>query len=142
MDAEIFKGFKLIAISHAWGIQGANTQEFTPENRKKFEASGGIIVTMSHAFRGGVSGALVKKYNMRTETDIMAQTMRIFGHGMKVAVENAMMAADAGMVRTDEQVVSVGGTRRGADTAIVLKPVNTLDFFDIRVSEILCKPYF
>jgi len=40
---------------------------------------------------------------------------------MKVVVEIAMMAADAGTVRTDETVICVGGTGRGADTAVVIK---------------------
>ncbi len=60
----------------------------------------------------------------------------------KVAFEIAIMAADAGVVRTDEDVVSIGGTGRGADTAIVLAPVHTHNFFDIKVKEILCKPHF
>jgi hypothetical protein len=79
---------------------------------------------------------------MRTESDIMADTLRVFGQGLKVAIEIAMMAADAGLVSTSERVISVGGTGRGADTAIVLKPVNTSDFFDMRVGEIICKPHF
>ena len=35
-----------------------------------------------------------------------------------------------------------GGTGRGADTAVVLRPVNSGDFFDLKVKEILCKPHF
>ena len=50
------------------------------------------------------------------------------------------MAADAGAVRTDEEVISIGGTGRGVDTAVVLSPVNTTEFFNLRVKEILCKP--
>jgi hypothetical protein len=50
------------------------------------------------------------------------------------------MAADAGLIRTDEEVISIGGTARGADTALVIKPANTHDFFELRVKEVLCKP--
>ena len=52
----------------------------------------------------------------------------------------SLMAADAGAVRTDEEVISIGGTGRGADTAVVLNPVNTTDFFNLKVKGILCKP--
>jgi len=45
-------------------------------------------------------------------------------------------------VRTDEDVISIGGSSRGADTAVVLRPVNSEDFFDLKVKEILCKPGF
>jgi hypothetical protein len=74
--------------------------------------------------------------------DIVASTLRIFGEGMKVTCEISLMAADAGLVRTDEAVISIAGTGRGADTAIVLCPVNTGDFFRLKVKEILCKPHF
>jgi hypothetical protein len=52
------------------------------------------------------------------------------------------MAADAGLVRADEEVICIGGSASGADTAVVLKPVNSNDFFDLKVKEILCKPRF
>ena len=50
------------------------------------------------------------------------------------------MAANAGLVRTDEEAVVIAGTGRGADTAVVLLPANTSDFFNLRVLEMLCKP--
>jgi hypothetical protein len=50
------------------------------------------------------------------------------------------MAADAGLVRTDELAIAVAGTSRGADTALVLRPANAQTFFDMRIMEILCKP--
>jgi hypothetical protein len=43
-------------------------------------------------------------------------------------------------VRTDEQVIAIAGTGKGADTAVVLKPANAQTFFDLEVLEILCKP--
>jgi hypothetical protein len=67
-------------------------------------------------------------------------TLRMFGQGMKVACEIAAMAADAGLVRVDEEVVSIGGTGRGADTAIVLQPSYVHRFFQTKVREIICKP--
>jgi len=73
--------------------------------------------------------------------EIIANVLRIFGQGMKVAVEIALMAADAGLISTDQDVISVGGTMRGADTAIVLKPNNVCRFFDLEVKGVLCKPW-
>jgi hypothetical protein len=105
------------------------------------EAGGGIVLTASHAFTG-IGGAMRKKFRMFLLGDIIANTLRIFGQGMKVVCEIALMAADAGLVRTDEDIIAIAGTGRGADTAVVLKPVNTNDFFDMRVQEILCKPHF
>jgi len=45
-------------------------------------------------------------------------------------------------VRTDEDVIAIAGSDQGADTAVVLRPVNYGDFFDLKVKEILCKPHF
>jgi hypothetical protein len=50
------------------------------------------------------------------------------------------MAADAGLIRTDEDAICIGGTGGGADTAVVLQPSNTHTFFETRIKEIICKP--
>ena len=138
---EFFTGINVIAVTHAAGYKKPNTQEFTEENRRKVEAHDGQILTTAHAF-AGLSRAMRKKFDMYLLGEDVANTLRIFGHGMKVACEIALMAADAGLVRTDEDIISIGGTGRGADTALVLKPVNSDDFFDLKVREILCKPHF
>jgi len=138
---EVFSGFKVIAVSHLAGFRAPNSQEFTEENRKIVENKGGIILTTTHLF-SGLSAAMRKKFNTYIIGDIVANILRIFGEGMKVVCEIAVMAADGGLVRTDEDVIAIGGTGRGADTAVVLRPVNSGDFFDLKVKEILCKPHF
>jgi len=50
------------------------------------------------------------------------------------------MAADAGEVPTDREIIAVGGTGKGADTAVVLKPAHMNNFFDLEIREILAKP--
>jgi hypothetical protein len=70
----------------------------------------------------------------------MAFTLRTFGQGTKVAIELSLMAADAGLVRTDEDVISIGGTGKGADSALLLQPANSANFFDLKVKEVICKP--
>ena len=139
--SEVFTGMRVIAVSHNAGFKGPDTQEFTEENKKKAESSGVVVLTTTHAF-SGVDKAMRKKFNMYLLADVVANTLRIFGQGVKVACEISLMAADAGLVRTDEDIIAIGGTSRGADTALVLRPVNTDDFFDLRVKEILCKPHF
>jgi hypothetical protein len=72
--------------------------------------------------------------------EIMAHTLKVFGQGTKVACEIVLMAADAGLIRTDEEIITIGGTGSGADTAIVVKPAHTHDLFQLKVREVLCKP--
>ena len=137
---DAFPGFTVIAVSHVTGMHEANTQEFDLEKRRIFESRGGMVLTTAHAF-SGLSAAMRNKYNTYVLGMIIADTLRIFGQGIKVACEIALMAADSGMVRTDEDVISIGGTAHGADSAIILRPVNSHRFFDLKVKEILCKPH-
>jgi len=113
---DVFRGLKVIAVSHVTGFRAPNTQEFTEENRRIVESKGGVVVTAAHAF-AGLSRALRHKHDMYLLGEMVADTLRIFGEGMKVACE-------------------------GADTAIVLASVNTHRLFDLKVKEILCKPHF
>jgi len=138
---EILKGLRVILVSHSTGFTEPNVQRFTEESRKIVESKGGIILTATHVF-AGLSRALRNKTNTVAIGDLVAETLRIFGQGTKVACEISMMAADAGLVRTDENIISVGGTGKGADTALVLTPVTSQNFFDLKVKEILCKPHF
>lgn len=143
------EGLKVIAVSHSQGVREPNTQEFTEGSRKQFEIQGGILLTATHVF-GGLNralgqGSIEPAPRSYVIGDIVAQTLRIFSQGMKVVCEIAAMAADAGLVRTDEDVIVIAGTGavatgRGADTAVVLKPAYAHEFFDMRVKEILCKP--
>jgi len=140
---DVFKGFKVVIVTHVTGMREPDTQTFTEANRKIVEKKGGIIVTAAHAF-GAIHRSLGATGGPPVPTsaigDIIAMTLRTFGQGMKVVCEIAAMAADAGAVRTDEEIISIGGTGRGADTAVVLQPSNVHRFFNLRVKEIICKP--
>jgi len=69
----------------------------------------------------------------------VANTLRLFGQGIKVCVEIAMMATDAGLISPAE-VLSVAGTGRGADTVALIAPQSSNKLFDLKVREILVKP--
>ena len=135
------KGLRVICVSHSTGLREPDVQSLTKENRKIIESHSGTVFTATHAF-AGVSRALRYKFETVAIGEIIAGILRVFGEGMKVVCEITMMAADAGLVRTDEEVIAIGGTGRGADTAVVLNPVHTHHFFDLKVKEILCKPHF
>lgn len=136
---EVFDGFRVVVVSHSTGLQEPNTQELTPENRARIEEKGGVILTATHAL-GGVGRAVRRKLNTYQVDEIIAYTLRVLGEGMKVVAEMAVMAADAGLIRTDEEVICIAGTGRGSDTAVVLQPAHAQDFFQVRIKEILCKP--
>jgi uncharacterized protein len=139
--AAVLTGLRLVVITQEAGFVKPGQQEFPLETRQALEAKGIAVHTVTHAF-GGLSRAMRKKFNTHVIGDIIANTLRIFGPGMKVAVEITLMAADCGAVRTDETVIAMGGADNGLDTAIVCRPVNAQRFFDLKVQEILCKPHF
>ncbi|MFC1893200.1 pyruvate kinase alpha/beta domain-containing protein [Chloroflexota bacterium] len=138
---DAFSGMKVVAVSHSAGLREPNFQEFTLENRKIVESKGGIVITTTHAF-AGISRAMRTKFNTYVIGDIIASTLRVLGDGMKVVCEITIMAADGGLVRTDEDIIAIAGTGKGADTAVVLQPVSSHDFFNLKVKEVLCKPRF
>jgi hypothetical protein len=134
-------GIRLIAVTHVTGFAEPDTQEMEESRRRELQARGVQVLTCQHAF-GGVGRAVRNKLKSYQVDEIMAYTLRTFGQGTKVAIEIALMAADAGLVRTDEDIISVAGTREGADTALVIKPANSFSFFDLKVREIICKPAY
>jgi uncharacterized protein len=130
---------KIIAVTHVTGFNEPNVQELSEEDRRALQAQGVAILTCAHAF-GGVGRGVRNGIGTYQVDEIMAYTLRLFGQGTKVAVEIALMAADAGLVRTGGDVISVGGTGKGADTALVLRPATSSHLFDLRVREVICKP--
>ncbi|MFH1113612.1 MAG: hypothetical protein V1792_06790, partial [Pseudomonadota bacterium] len=81
-----------------------------------------------------------KKHQGLYPTYIVAETLRLFGQGVKVAVEISMEACDAGLVPEGEDIVCVAGTGRGADTVAVIRAHPSNRFLDVRVKQILAKP--
>jgi len=136
---KIFADYRVVVVTHTTGFQAPDTQELTSQNRAKILEKGGTILTATHAF-GGIGRAVRRRFNTYQVDELIAQTLRVFGQGTKVACEIVLMAADAGLIRTDEEIVSIGGTANGADTALVVKPAHTHDFFQLKVREVLCKP--
>ena len=130
---------KIIAVTHVTGFDEPNVQELSKEDRRALQAQGVEVLTCAHAF-GGVGRGVRNKVGAYQVDEVMAYTLRIFGQGTKVAVEIALMAADAGLVRTGEDVISIGGSGKGADTALVLRPATSSHLFDLRVREVICKP--
>jgi hypothetical protein len=137
--AQILQGLEIIVVTHSTGFGGPDIQELTDENRAAIESAGAKILTCQHAF-GGVGRAVRKRLGTYQLDEIIAFTLRTFCEGIKVVAEMALMAADAGLVRTDEPVIAIAGTGRGADTAAILKPTNAQTFFDLRFLEIICMP--
>lgn len=137
--SEILKGFDLVVVRHHTGFANPGAQQMTRKNEKTLLENGVRVITASHAF-SGVERAIRIKRNTIGPLELMADTLRLFGEGTKVSLEIVVMAADAGAIPADQPVVAVAGTSEGADTALVVYPAHSNNFFDLYVSEIIAKP--
>lgn len=139
MAARMFSQRNLVVVTHSTGFAKPDHQQLKPDLREAILKAGAKILTCQHAF-GGVGRAVRKKLGTYELEEIVAYTLRNFGEGTKVAIECALMAADAGLVKTSEPCIAIGGTDEGVDTALLLKPAHAQNFFDLRVLEVLAKP--
>ncbi len=133
--------FNLIIVTHSVGFKEPGFQEFSDEIRDLLIERGAKVLTSIHAL-SGVERAIRKMLNTWGPVELMAQALRVFGEGAKVAIEITVMAADAGLISIDRDVIAIGGTGKGADSAFVIKPANSSNFFDLFVKEIICKPLY
>jgi len=138
--AEMFKGKSVIVVTHQSGFVIPNDNELSQEKRERIQKEGALLLTSTHAFAGVARGIRVQLGGWQA-TEIIAVALRTFGQGTKVCAEIAMMAADAGLVPTNRDVVCIAGTGRGADTAWVLQPANTQTFTQLKMRACLCKPF-
>ena len=137
--AEFFKEYNLIVVAHSTGSREPGKQEMPDETQKKIISAGGKVLITGHAF-AGVSRAINRKFNTLGPAELVANVLRLFGQGMKVVVECTYMAADAGMIPIDKDIISIAGSGRGADTAVVIKPAHLNDMFNLYIKEIITKP--
>jgi hypothetical protein len=57
-----------------------------------------------------------------------------------VAVELTLIAAQLEIVEPGTEVVALGGSAKGLDTALVIKAATSDEFYELEIREILCKP--
>jgi hypothetical protein len=132
-------GIQVIAVSicHGWESEGWT---MAAETKDELQEMGVVVHTGIHALGDSVGSAFSEKYGGRVPEEIVRDTLYRFSQGMKVAVECLLMAADAGLLDLGQEVIAIGGTDNGADTAIVCKPAYPRTFHELEIREILAKP--
>ena len=130
---------KIINVTHHYGFSGANESDISEDMIKKLEAEGIVTYFGCHAFSGAARG-VTNKYGGYSPLDVVADTLRMFSHGIKVAGEISIMAADAGLIPVGEEIIAIGGRGHGVDSAVILTPVNAKNLFDMKIHEIIAMP--
>ena len=133
------KQINRVWVTLAYGYSEPGKNHFTEEILSKVKDSGINILTTTHVLSGaerGISTCFGGTYPI----EIMSNTLRMFGQGVKVCVEISTMALDAGLIPYGVPIIAIAGTGRGSDTSIVITPAHANKIFDTRIHEILCKP--
>jgi len=153
---KVFGGsdLKLIFVTHQTGYREPGVQLMPPETRQKLEKAGAIVYSGTDVLTGGVEVGMGRQRPPKSSpqegrlpsivppvSTLVANTLRLFSQGVKVCAEIAMMATDAGLVPTGEPIISVAGSHAGSDTAMVLSPATSNRIRDMKLHEILAKPY-
>jgi len=141
-DAIRGSGINLVIVTHVIGFTKPGEWEFSQEIADRLQKEGVQIVISTHAL-SGLERALSRspKVGGGSRTEAIAEALRrVVAVGLKVAVECVLMAADAGAIDINGEVIAVGGTASGADTVCVIRPAHTANFFDLQVREIVAMP--
>ena len=137
--SKIFKGYNIVIVTHCFGFREPGKIELEDEYRREILANGAKICTGVHAL-SSVERAIRKNFGAIQPLELIANTLRLMGEGMKVCVEITLMAADAGLIPVDKDVIAIAGTGRGADTALRIQPANAGRFFNLKIKEVIAKP--
>ena len=135
----IEKQIEIINVTHHMGFSNPNEADISNKMIKELEKVGIKTYIGAHAFSGAARG-VTNKYGGYSPLDVVADTLRMFSHGIKVAAEISVMAADAGMIPVGEKIIAIGGRGKGIDSAVILTPVNAKDLFDLKFHEIIAMP--
>ncbi len=132
-------GANLVVVTHHVGFREPGQDEMEADMRAKLAAAGAKLLTQTHLF-GNVERAVTKEWGGLYPGGLIAATLRMLGQGVKVAVEISVMALDAGLIPYGREVLAMGGTGRGADTALILRPAHARTVFETKIVEVVCRP--
>ena len=134
--------YNVVIITHAYYFVNSNTrQEFPEEKLEELRNKGLIIHIGTHAMSGIERGLRINK-EAWIFVDMLAKMLGWqFSQGVKVCIEIASTVVDAGLIPDLERdIITVGGTGRGADSVCLIKPAPTSEFKNLRVKAIFAKP--
>ena len=124
---------------------GENWPCLKPEFRQELEQLGvAIIANAPYIFHSSPLDSA--RWADASPERLVKETLYCFGQGMKVAVEVALLAVSCGYITPFEDVIGVGGSGKGVDTAILLRATYPACLFDknpakrLEIKEIIAMP--
>lgn len=135
-------GVKVTVVCHHVGFSGPGQRDLEDQYLSQLKEMGIAVVEQTHAL-SGVERSITRRLGGASRVESIAEALRtLIGVGTKVCVECSIMAADGGYVPVDgkTEIIAIGGTWSGADTACVIKPAHANSFFDLQVREFIAMP--
>jgi hypothetical protein len=140
---QLAKETNLVVVSGKPGMKEPGVWRFDLGILSELQKLGVQVIKQTHVL-SGLERSFTQKFSGLSRSEVLAESLKsLFGPGIKVAIEIAIMALDGGTIPIDK-TIAVGSTGKrggGADTAIVVLPAHTNNFFDFRVLEIIAKPF-
>lgn len=130
---------RLVVIGHRYGFREPGKNEMPETIIQKIREKGHQVFWGTHLLTG-LEKEFVNTYGGLHPHRLIADTFRIFSQGVKVLFEDAVMAADAGLIPVGQWIVSAGGTGRGLDTAMTVKVHHSDALLKSKIAKILCMP--
>ena len=145
---EALKGteIRLLVVTHypgrTWGPKGDIPIGLTrPEyvHVKRFLEKHKAIVVQGTRPLGGIGRSL--GWDAPVPATFVDKALELFGAGTKIAIEAALMATDAGALDPGQESVTLAGTYKGLDTALIVRTSYSGSFFsEFEVLEVVAKP--
>ena len=125
--------------------KGKDWPSISQEMRKKLIDSDVVIVERAlNVFEEPIVED--SRWPSLTPGHIMREVFYTLGQGFKVAVEVALMSVVSGYLDSKQEVIAVGGTGKGCDTAIIMKTIFPQAFFSndpndrLQIREVIAMP--
>ncbi|MEG3067699.1 MAG: pyruvate kinase alpha/beta domain-containing protein [Syntrophaceticus schinkii] len=134
------QGLEIICVTHHVGFMSPGDDEMPSETRQKLSEKGVQILTTTHLMAGLDRALRIKFGGVYPCGDHCPDTAHAGPRGYSVCVEISGMALDAGLIPYGREIIAVGGSGTGADTALVITLAHSNNFFDTKIKEIICKP--
>jgi hypothetical protein len=147
LSASLGDAVRIVSVTETPLVQewGFSYPLLEPEAKVELERRGVIVAEkIPYLFHSSILD--YSPWKAPTPEIILRETLYSFGQGLKVAVEVVFIAVASGFIEPFGDVIAIGGTSRGADTAIVMKATYPNHAFSedagkrMRIKELLCKP--
>ena len=130
---------KLVVVRNVCGFHTPNETGMNNDIYDELIKNGVTVITAAHTLSGCERG-ISNKYSGVYPVQIIADSLRMLGQGVKVCVEISLMANDAGALTYGKPVVCVAGSGKGADTICIVTPAYSASVLETKINEVIEKP--